>query len=97
MDITRRRFFFFGLAAGVGLFLPDTKVKLAIDKLFVPTLKQAKFLNMPFGAPMSLYGIPYHESNMSIGTWCGINRSNPETSKAIIEMIKVLQADKLNG
>lgn len=86
MEISRIKFFFFDLAAGVGLFLPEVKIKLAIDKLFIPTTK-----------PISLYGIPYHVSNCSGGQWLGINRqSSPETTKAIIEMVKLLQADKLN-
>ena len=29
MEISRRKFFFFGLAAGVGLYLPDYKISLA--------------------------------------------------------------------
>lgn len=95
MEISRRKFFFFGLAAGVGLFLPEVKIKLAIDKLFIPTTKQIEFLASD--KPISLYGIPYHVSNCSGGQWLGINRqSSPETTKAIIEMVKLLQADKLN-
>lgn len=33
MDITRRKFFFFGLAAGVGLMLPDVKIELTKEEL----------------------------------------------------------------
>jgi hypothetical protein len=40
MNITRRKFFFFGLAAGVGLFLPDIKIEL-----WNPTAKQIEFFS----------------------------------------------------
>lgn len=85
MEITRRKFFFFGLAAGVGLLLLDQKIELTKKELFIfnPHRLQAEFL-----------GIPYHENNASVGTWLGIPRGE-SIHKEIIDMIKILEKDKL--
>ena len=76
MDITRRKFFFFGLAAGIGLLLPDSKINpFEYPWIYKPTQKQIDFFNTPPNVPMSLYGIPYHQSNVDTGTWLGFDRS----------------------
>lgn len=46
MEITRRKFFFFGLAAGVGLFLPETKIELVWDKTRVDFISEIDIVNM---------------------------------------------------
>jgi len=56
--------------------------------------------------PVSLYGIPYHQSNAHIGTWLGIERSTTPwvwkptgasgqlTRESILKMVDLLQKDK---
>ena len=74
MDITRRKFFFFGLAAGVGLLLPDVKIELSKEEL-----GQFAYFNPNGGdlgrLPISLYGIPYHQNDgICNNTFLGISR-----------------------
>jgi len=76
MNITRRKFFFFGLAAGVGLLLPDAKIELSTTELeYYKITKQFQYFN-PDGGDLGrgLWGVPYHENNASVGTWLGIPR-----------------------
>ena len=78
MDITRRKFFFFGLAAGIGLMLPSPEIKLNDDELYLydnswKTLEELKKINR--GIPAALYGIPYHQNNGTTGIWLGFARS----------------------
>lgn len=76
MDITRRKFFFFGLAAGVGLMLPDIRIELTKQEL-----GRFQYFN-PNGGDLGLgtipnsffYGVPYHHSNAGTGTWLGFDR-----------------------
>lgn len=67
MDISRRKFFFFGLAAGVGLLLPKEEPIFTWDKhridfiddgdwIYKPTDKQVEFFNTPDNLKMLLYG-----------------------------------------
>jgi len=47
MDITRRKFFFFGLAAGIGLFLPENKIlPLHWDLTRIDVISEIDILNM---------------------------------------------------
>lgn len=60
----------------------------------------------PLSSPLSLLGIPYHESNGTIGTWMGIERSqhsaqwvskvpaNAGTLRSLVDLIKLLKEDK---
>lgn len=76
-EITRRKFFFFGLAVGVRLLLPDKKIEFKLDKpwIYKPTAKQIEFFNTPPNVHMSLYGIPYHQDNAFVSnTYYGISR-----------------------
>lgn len=64
MDITRRKFFFFGLAAGVGLFLPDSKIELVWDTIrvdyFIVEEKRKHILNTnPYRASRQLERMLY--------------------------------------
>ena len=77
MNITRRKFFFFGLAAGVKLLLPDKKIELDDNELYLyhngwKTLDEIQRLNPKL--PPFFYGIPYHQSDGTVGTWLGIPR-----------------------
>lgn len=85
MIVTRRKFFFFGLSAGIGLLLPNNKIEL-IDYCSI------KDLRIPLQINPSLYGIPYHYSNASSGTWLGFSRA--ESRDEIINLIKILEEDK---
>lgn len=84
MNITRRKFFFFGLAAGVGLLLPDRKIELVDGKQRIKELIKAttseyqrqidkELMNPCF--PSQWYGIPYHQNDGTIGTWLVIPRT----------------------
>lgn len=46
MEITRRKFFFFGLAAGVGLFLPKVEPIYIWDKTRIDFISEADIVNM---------------------------------------------------
>lgn len=46
MEISRRKFFFFGLAAGVGLFLPDRKIELNWNKTRVDFISETDIIKM---------------------------------------------------
>jgi len=73
--------------------LIPSPVRLASDKFnYKPHPSQLAFFERE--GPEILWGLPYHESNASVGTWCGISRSSPETQEAILEMVKKLQEDK---
>jgi hypothetical protein len=68
-----RRNFFKILAAGtVGATL-DIESLLIPKTLFKPHPAQIAFFNAPFEA--GLFGIPYHQTNASMGTWLGIKRT----------------------
>jgi len=80
VNISRRKFFFFGLAAGVGLLLPDRKIITSIEdkeeiirKIRQITKEAMNEYRREIDA--SIYGIPYHQNNASSGIWLGLSRS----------------------
>ena len=48
-------------------------LKVNPSPLWYPTQKQLDFINS--SGDVRLYGIPYHMSDASTGTWLGISRS----------------------
>lgn len=79
-QISRRKFFFFGLAAGIGLMLPDNKIISYEESREEVIARMKKLVDETMNEyrrqiDAHLYGIPYHENNASIGTWLGISRS----------------------
>lgn len=58
--------------------------------------------------PLSLLGIPYHQSNATTGTWLGFDRStypmwvshkpaNPATYRPLVDLVKLILKEKKNG
>ena len=77
MDITRCKFFFFGLAAGVGLLLPDVKIELSkseLDMFFDMEKLKALYKDEIKLYEIKLNGIPYHMSDATTNQWLGFSR-----------------------
>jgi len=80
LDISRRKFFFFGLAAGVGLLLPDKKILSYEDSREAAIARIKKMTKEAMDEyrreiDRQLCGIPYHQSNYSTGVWLGFSRT----------------------
>lgn len=76
MDITRRKFFFFGLAAGVTLLLPNMDVRVSKKELYELYGLYGGSAGAGKSELLSHYwGIPYHQNDGTIGTWLGISRN----------------------
>jgi len=78
MNISRRKFFFFGLAAGVGLLLPDRKIVVQDKEEIIKKIRQiTKEVMDEYRREIdaAYYGVPYHQNNASSGIWLGLSRS----------------------
>ncbi len=85
METNRRNFLqLLGLGAA-GLVLDPEKL------LWIPGQKT---IFLPAIKPVSLYGIPYHQSNLSTGTWLGFSRSNI-IKEELKELIVKLEYNKI--
>lgn len=42
----------------------------------------------------SLYGIPYHQSDGAVGSWCGFSRAEPKTIEALKELILTVKRNE---
>ncbi len=91
----RRRDFLRLLASGVvGSHIDVDRLLWEPNKktIFLPTAKQIEFYNT---AQSKLWGIPYHQSNASMGAWLGISRSG-EAYEQLGKLVKLLEDDKKN-
>lgn len=61
----------------------------------IPFAVKGTIINHPRYAwdKLSLYGVPYHVSDVSTGQWLGINRIG-YINKEVTEMIQLLENDK---
>lgn len=79
------------LLSGVAGSVIDTDQLLwtpARNRIYVPHPAQIAFFNQT--EPLSLYGVPYHMSNASAGTWLGIVRSTtPWDWKGILDRVLI--------
>lgn len=84
MNLNRRNFLRL-LALGV------VGHELDIDRLlWVPG---SKTIFIPSKAQISLFGIPYHQTDASTGQWLGFSRLE-FVQKELVELIKALEKDK---
>src|SRR5258708_2049208 len=59
------------------LWIPGEKT------IFIPSPKQVEFMNLIIETPISLFGIPYHENDGSIGRWMRFERDIEYSYKKI--------------
>lgn len=84
-----RRDFIKLLSAGVVGYEMD------VDKLLWIPGQKTIFIPKPTVIPLTIYGIPYHEFNGTVGSWLGISRI-AGVHKELSELITKFEADKYN-
>lgn len=59
--------------------------------LWIPGEKK---IFIPESIDATLFGIPYHQTNASMGTWLGISRT--EAYKEIVKLVQIMEKAKEN-
>ena len=93
--MVNRRQFLRLLSLGVVVSTVDVEQLLWVPgkkTIFIPSEAQSAFITRT--AQSKLWGIPYHQSNASMGTWLGIQREYNSINSAILEMVEKVKKNE---